>query len=171
MFPQKYKAAQLFSTLIIIRNVSWTANQHIRMISEDYVTLKTGVMMLKIQLRITEINYILKYIQIENSYLNCNNISEFYFIFNQTNASLVRIKYFCIMEEFWNMTQDFCSQFMLFCCIRLDVNRPSRHFPWKLELNDIQKTASRASRRSVNHYTLFITSFPSACTNRRPFAA
>ncbi len=32
--------------LIIIRN----ANQHIDMISEDHVTLKTGVMMLKIQL-------------------------------------------------------------------------------------------------------------------------
>ncbi len=48
-FPQKYEAAQLFSTLIII-NVSWAANQHIRMISEDHVTLKTGVMMLKIQL-------------------------------------------------------------------------------------------------------------------------
>ncbi len=31
--------------------------QHIIMISEDHVTLKTGVMMLKIQLRITEINY------------------------------------------------------------------------------------------------------------------
>ncbi len=38
------------------------------MISEDHVTLKTGVMMLKIQLRITEINYILQYIEIENSY-------------------------------------------------------------------------------------------------------
>ncbi len=38
------------------------------MISEDHVTLKTEVMMLKIQLRITEINYILKYIQIESSY-------------------------------------------------------------------------------------------------------
>ncbi len=46
----KYWAAQLFSTLIMIRNVSWAANQHIRMISEDHVTLKTGVMMLKIQL-------------------------------------------------------------------------------------------------------------------------
>ncbi len=32
---------------------------------KDHVT---GVMMLKIQLLITEINYILKYIQIENSY-------------------------------------------------------------------------------------------------------
>ncbi len=32
LFP--HEAAQLFSTLIIIRNVSWAANQHIRMISE-----------------------------------------------------------------------------------------------------------------------------------------
>ncbi len=36
------------------------------MISEDHVTLKTGIMMLKIQLHITEINSILKYITIEN---------------------------------------------------------------------------------------------------------
>ncbi len=47
---QKYCAARLCSTLIIIRNVSWAANQHIIMISEDHVTLKTGVMMLKIQI-------------------------------------------------------------------------------------------------------------------------
>ncbi len=46
----------------------WTANQYIIMISEDHVTLKTAVMMLKIQLRITEINYILQYVHIENSY-------------------------------------------------------------------------------------------------------
>ncbi len=32
------------------------------MISEDHVTLKTGAMMLKIQLYITGINYILQYI-------------------------------------------------------------------------------------------------------------
>ncbi len=42
--------------------------QHIRMISEDHVTLKTRGMMLKILLWITEINYILKCIQIENRY-------------------------------------------------------------------------------------------------------
>ncbi len=35
---------------------------------KDHVTLKTGVMMLKIQLRITGMNDILKYIQTENSY-------------------------------------------------------------------------------------------------------
>ncbi len=52
-FPQKYWSAQLFSTLIIIRNVSWASIQHIRMISEDHVTLKTGVMMLNIQQWIT----------------------------------------------------------------------------------------------------------------------
>ncbi len=47
-------------------NQKWRSNQHISMISEDHVTLKTGVMMLKIQLHITEINSILKYITIEN---------------------------------------------------------------------------------------------------------
>ncbi len=35
---------------------------------KDHVTLKTAVMMLKIQLYITSINYILQYIQTENSY-------------------------------------------------------------------------------------------------------
>ncbi len=47
-FPQKYEA-QLFLILILI-NVSGAVNQCIIMISEDHVTLKTGVMMLKIQL-------------------------------------------------------------------------------------------------------------------------
>ncbi len=44
----------------------WAANQYIIMISEDHVTLKTGEMMLKIQLRITYINYSLTDIHIEN---------------------------------------------------------------------------------------------------------
>ncbi len=57
------------------------------MISEDHVTLKTGVMMLKIQLRITEINYILQYIQTEN-FFNCNNFSQYYCIY-QINTALV----------------------------------------------------------------------------------
>ncbi len=39
------------------------------MISEDHVTLKTGVMILKIQLRITEINYIWTDINLENNYI------------------------------------------------------------------------------------------------------
>ncbi len=39
-----------------------------KMISEDHVTLKTGKIMLNIQLRITEINNILKYIKVENIY-------------------------------------------------------------------------------------------------------
>ncbi len=43
-------------------------NQHIIMISGDHVTLKTGVMMLKIQRCIPEINYTLTDILIENSY-------------------------------------------------------------------------------------------------------
>ncbi len=42
--------------------------EHIIMISEDHVTLKTGKIMLKIQLRITEINYILQHITTQNTY-------------------------------------------------------------------------------------------------------
>ncbi len=38
------------------------------MISEDHVTPKTGVITLKIQLCFTGINYIFKYITIENFY-------------------------------------------------------------------------------------------------------
>ncbi len=62
------------------------------MISEDHVTLKTGVMMLKIQLRITGINCILKYIKQETNIRNCNNIKKYYSIFlyfNQINTALM----------------------------------------------------------------------------------
>ncbi len=48
------------------------------MISEDHVMLKTAVMMLKIQLRITEINYILTDIHIEKSFELVKNISQYY---------------------------------------------------------------------------------------------
>jgi len=34
LFQQTYKAVQLFSTFIIIRNVSWAPNQHFRKIAE-----------------------------------------------------------------------------------------------------------------------------------------
>jgi len=40
---QKYKAAKLFSTLMIIRNVSCATNQHIRMISEGSCDIKFNV--------------------------------------------------------------------------------------------------------------------------------
>ncbi len=63
-FPQKYEAAQLFPKLIMHFS---RADQHIRVIFER--PCETGVMMFKIQLYITEINYILQYIKIENSYL------------------------------------------------------------------------------------------------------
>ncbi len=59
------------------------------MISEDHVTLKTGLTMLKIQLRITEINYSLTDIHIETVILNCNNISQCIpYLFVTTKCSL-----------------------------------------------------------------------------------
>ncbi len=63
------------------------------MISEDHVTLKTRVSMLKIQLCITGINYILKYIKIVNI-LNRNNIlqNDFFCIFDRIDTALMSIR-------------------------------------------------------------------------------
>ncbi len=62
------------------------------MISKDYVTLKTGVMMQKIQLCFTGINCILKYIKQETNIRNYNNISQYYcffLYFDQINTALM----------------------------------------------------------------------------------
>ncbi len=50
---------QLFSTLIIIRNVSWAANQHIIMISEGSCDTEDWSNDAENTALITEINYIL----------------------------------------------------------------------------------------------------------------
>ncbi len=53
--------------------------------------MKTGVMMLKIQLRITKINYILQYIQMENTYFKLQKyftiLLFFYHVFNEQMQS------------------------------------------------------------------------------------
>ncbi len=64
----KYYSAQLFSTLIIIRNVSWAANQYIILISEESCDTEDWSNDAENSALITEINYILKYIARENSY-------------------------------------------------------------------------------------------------------
>ncbi len=58
--PKKYEAAQRFPTLII--------NQHIRMISEGSCDTEDWSNDAENSDLITEINYILKYIKIENCY-------------------------------------------------------------------------------------------------------
>ncbi len=68
-----------------------SSNQHIIMISEDHVTLKPGVIMLKIQLCIVGINYSLTYIYIKTSILNfkkCFTILLFYCIVLSNKCSL-----------------------------------------------------------------------------------
>ncbi len=64
------------------------------MISEDHVTLKTGVMMLKIQL-ITEINVknSLMHIHIEKRILYCNNISQFSQYFNKHFINIANLTF------------------------------------------------------------------------------
>ncbi len=58
---------QVFSTLIIIRNVPWAANQYIRMISEGSCDTEDCSNDAENTALITEMNYILQYIQTENS--------------------------------------------------------------------------------------------------------
>ncbi len=53
------------------------------------MTLKTGGMMLKIQLWITGINYILQYIHIEDGCVKFTNITNSVVFFDQINAALV----------------------------------------------------------------------------------
>ena len=62
------KSTQLFSTLIIIINVSWAADQHIRMISEGSCDTEDWSNDAENSALITGINYFIKYIQTENSY-------------------------------------------------------------------------------------------------------
>ncbi len=66
--PQKYEAAQLFSTLIMRSNISWAANQHIRMISEGSCDTTDWSNDADNSALITGINYIPQYIKIEKSY-------------------------------------------------------------------------------------------------------
>ncbi len=88
---RKIKLLKLFS--IMIRKPSWAVNQHITMISdgscdtEDWSNYSENS-----ALKITEINYILQYIYIENTTLSCTNILQyycFYCIFDKINAYLV----------------------------------------------------------------------------------
>ncbi len=69
-FHKKYKAAQLFSTLIIIRNVSWAANQHIRIISEGSCDTENWSRPNDAEhsVLIPGINYILTFIHMEIHY-------------------------------------------------------------------------------------------------------
>ncbi len=82
----KKAAAQLFST----KKIAWAENQYIRMISEGSCDTEYWSNDAENSALITAIH--LQYIQIENSFLICNNISHlyrFYCIFDQLNAALV----------------------------------------------------------------------------------
>ncbi len=72
------KVAQLFSLLIILINVSWSSNKHIRMISEESCDTEDRSNDAENTALIIGINDIFKYIQKENCYLTAiifHNIS------------------------------------------------------------------------------------------------
>ncbi len=79
-----------------MRNVSWSVNQYIRMISEGSCDTEDWSNDAENSALIRGTSYILKYIQTENI-LYYNNISQcycFYCIFDQINAALVTRKDF-----------------------------------------------------------------------------
>ncbi len=76
--PVSTKILSSTTVFNINNNVKCFLSSKIRMISEDHVTLKTGVMIQKIQRCITGIHYILRCIQIENSYFKLLNIWQYY---------------------------------------------------------------------------------------------
>jgi len=89
-FFQKYEAVQLFSKLIIIRNVCWASKRHIIMISEESCDTKDWSKDAENSALITAIYYIFTQ---KIVLWNCNNISHyysFYCIFHLIHAALVR---------------------------------------------------------------------------------
>ncbi len=69
-FHKNIKQQNYFQLHVNNRNVSWASNQHIRIISEgSRDTENWSNDCWKLGFCITGMNYILKYIQIENSYL------------------------------------------------------------------------------------------------------
>ncbi len=87
-YTKKIKQHNCFKS---IRNVFEHQISILEWFLNDQVTLKTGVMMLKIQLCITEINYVLLYIQTENIFFFFYNISQyhcFYYMFWINTCSL-----------------------------------------------------------------------------------
>ncbi len=77
LFIHRWILKKLSKTSIIIRNISWAANQHIIMISEDHMTLKDWSNDAEYSALITRTNYSLQYTT-ENSIM-FNNIIVFMF--------------------------------------------------------------------------------------------
>ncbi len=120
----------MFSTLIIIRNLSWAANQHIRMISEGSCDTEDWVMMLKIQICITGINYFKIYShrkQLIEIVIIFHNITVFYCIFGQINAALMSRRDLFNIEYIKNLANtnficSFCSNIVIINCKYYFVN-------------------------------------------------
>ncbi len=67
----------------------FSTNQHIRMISEGSCDTEIGVILLKFSFGTTGINYIIIIYSNRKVILICNNVSQYYCIFDQINTALV----------------------------------------------------------------------------------
>ncbi len=95
--PQKYETAWLFLTLIIIRNVFWTVNHHIRMISVGSCDTEDWSNDAENSALITEINYILTYIH--TGYFTIL----LYFWFNQKHIKKLNYSNFWVKCTVYNI--------------------------------------------------------------------
>ncbi len=99
-FSASYEAAQLFSTLKAIRNISWAANQHIRMISEGSCDTEdwsndaeNSALHHKLHFTIYSKKTVI---------INCNNISQYYcFACLGWETSFKNILKMLIIPNFW----------------------------------------------------------------------
>ncbi len=116
--------------------------------------------MLKIQLSITGINYILKYIQIENIYFKSYNISQYYCyycIFDEINAALVsrRSRLSIVWSPSWERRRGSASGLDDGCVLCYQAEeRPC----WGLEIVDVLQQQIEPWGPSAGNVFLFIFS-------------
>ncbi len=97
IFHNSLTTLNLLFLALIIRNVSWAPNQHIKMISEgscDTENWSKGFW--NVSFDITGLNYILKYIEFV---LNCNNLSKYYNILLEKILSHFILNIFLIVTS------------------------------------------------------------------------
>ncbi len=136
---------------------------------KDHVTLKTGVMMLKIQFCFTRINYILKYIQTENSFqivIIFHNITELTVFFDQINAVLVSrtLKKILLTQSFeWSYTFYVFYQICIILPEYLNVSLITQFLPLRWTLMLLLVTKNQRDTCSILKNQQYVP------TNKSPF--
>ncbi len=97
LIQEKCLATQLFSSLVKRSNVSWAANQHIRMIFERSLDIKDWSNDAE-NSALMKITIILKYTKKLTIILDCNNIWQFLWCFWSNKCSLASFRNITILQ-------------------------------------------------------------------------